>query len=205
MKRNIQGYAGFRKNSSGFRMYGKAGVAVRSNIFSIVSLSHGAGCTHMAISLANYISRINQSEKTALIIKPEDLESDFIKNHVIKRVDVLVNGDKAADDYRFRVYDIGVVYTSGQAATELADTVSDSVGQRIVMCNDNEDFYYFLDKYTRLSQKTGNYVYLFNRVPPSRAGRIGDIMSDYIYNFVPVYSIDSLEEVAGLFELFAGR
>ncbi len=204
MKRKIMGYSGFIKNNSGYRAYGRLPSSKHTDIFSFVSLVHGTGCTHMSIALANYMARVNRDEEIALVVKKEDALSDFIKNHVAPRVVVLVNGDKRTEEYRYRVYDVGVVMRNGEPVDDLMDRSSDTVGQRFVMCNDNEDYYYELDKYTRASNRSKGFVYLFNRLPKSAYKRVEDVMVEYSYNFLPPFAVDKLEDVAGLFELYVG-
>ncbi len=202
MKRRLSAYSDFKQNNSAYRTHGRSSVSVGSDIYSVVSLAHGTGCTHMAVALANYISRITREEKVALVIGKEDEGSDFIKNHVASKVDVLINGEKRAEEYRLRVYDVGVVLINGEPERDLVDRSSDTVGQRFVICNDNEDYYYFLDKYTRNSSRTMSHTYLFNRIPRISYKRVVDVMADYSYNFIPSFRIDKLEDVSGLFEMY---
>ncbi len=197
-------YSGFRANNSGFRAYGKPIRTKHSDIFSVVSLKHGTGCTHMAIAIANYISRMHRGERVALVIRKEDADSDYVRNHVSSKVDVLINGDRKTEEYQLRVYDIGVVSINGEPIDILDDRSSDTVGQRFVMCNDNEEYYYILDKFTRSNVRAVGFVYLFGRIPRQSMRRVEDIMIDYSFNFVPPFQIDKLEEVSGLMGMYIG-
>ncbi len=205
MKRRFSAYSDFKQNNSAYKLRGKNGNIKHSDIFSVVSLAHGTGCTHFALALANYISRINRGERVALIIKKQDEESDFIKNHIGSKVDVFTNGNKDVEKYRLRIYDIGKVLMTGSPECDLDDRSSDGVGQRFVLCNDNEDYYYELDKYTRAIPRASGFVYLFNRIPKASVKRIGEVMTDYSYNFIPSFRVDMLDEITGLFELYVGR
>ncbi len=199
--KNFRGYKAYEAKQNDFKAVANKGNAIkRAEIYSVISLSHGTGCTHMALAIANYLAKLKKFEKTALVT--DEYDSDFVMNHLADNVVAIGNGDKETEKYSFKVYDVGVVDLNMDPLNDLSDRTSDSVGQRFVMCNDNEDYYYALDKLTRNAARSKDYVYLFNRVPRESYSQIEAIMQEYMFNFVPTFRVENIKDIKGLLELY---
>ncbi len=198
--KNFRGYKAYEKVQNDFKAVGKGNAVKRAEVYSVISLVHGAGCTHMALAMANYLAQLKRFETIALISR--EFDSDFIKGHMAENVVALMNGDKETEKYAFKVYDVGVVDLRMDPTEDLPDRTSDSVGQRFVLCNDNEDYYYNLDKLTRNAARSKDFVYLFNRIPRESYSKVEAVMQGYLFNFVPLFRIDNVKDIKGLLELY---